>query len=51
MLNVLCFGLKTNSIGASLRWNTKEKQQEFRKYIYNSPAINFGNHLAPVIDN
>jgi len=51
MLNVSGFGLEANSIGVNLRWNTKEKQQEFRKYIYNSPAIKFGNRLDPVIDN
>lgn len=51
MQNVSGFGLEANSIGVNLRWNTKEKQQEFRKYIYNSPAIKFGNRLDPVIDN
>lgn len=49
--NVTGFGLEANSIGVNLRWNTKKKQQEFRKYIYNSPAIKFGNRLDPVIDN
>lgn len=51
MLYVSGFGLETNSIGVSLRWNTKEKQQQILKYIYNSPAINFGNHLYHVINN
>lgn len=51
MLYVSAFGLETNSIGVNLRWNTKEKQQEILKYIYNSPAINFGNHLDHVINN
>lgn len=49
--NVTGFGLEANCIGVNLRWNTKEKQQEFCKYIYNSPAIKFGNRLDPVIDN
>lgn len=51
MQNVSGFGVEANCIGVNLRWNTKEKQQEFRKYIYNSPAIKFGNRLDPVTDN
>lgn len=51
MQNVSGFGLEANSIGVNLRWNTKEKQQEFRRAIYNSPAIKFEKQLDPVIDN
>lgn len=49
--NVVGFGLGANSIDVMLKWNTKEKQQEFRKQIYNSPAIKFEGKLCPVIDN
>ena len=49
--NVVGFGIGDNSIDVTLRWNTKEKQQEFRNQIYNSSVIKFGNKLDPVIDN
>ncbi len=49
--NVTGFALEANCISVNLRWNTKEKQREFRKCIYNSPAIKFGDQLDPVIDN
>ena len=49
--NVVGFGIGDNSIDVSLRWNTKEKQQEFRNQIYNSSVIKFGDKLDPVIDN
>lgn len=49
--NVVGFGIGANSVDVMLRWNTKKKQQEFRKQICNSPAIEFGNKLDPVIDN
>lgn len=49
--NVVGFGLGSNSIDVMLRWNTKEKQQEFRKQICNSPAIKFEGTLSPFIDN
>ena len=49
--NVVGFGMGSNSIDVALRWNTKEKQQEFRRQIYNSPAIRFEGKLAPIIDN
>ena len=49
--NVVGFGMGSNSIDVALRWNTKEKQQEFRRQIYNSPAIRFEGKLDPIIDN
>ena len=49
--NVVGFGIGDNSIDVTLRWNTKEKQQEFRNQIYNSPAIRFEGKLDPIIDN
>ena len=49
--NVVGFGIGDNSIDVALRWNTKEKQQEFRNQIYNSSVIKFGDKLDPVIDN
>lgn len=49
--NVVGFGQGANSIDVMLRWNTKEKQQEFRKQICNSPAIKFESKLDPSIDN
>lgn len=49
--NIVGFGIGNNSIDVSLRWNTKEKQQEFRNQIYNSSVIKFGDKLDPVIDN
>ena len=49
--NVVEFGMGSNSIDVALRWNTKEKQQEFRRQIYNSPAIRFEGKLDPIIDN
>lgn len=49
--NVVGFGMGSNSIDVALRWNTKEKQQEFRRLIYNSPAIRFEGKLDPIIDN
>lgn len=49
--NVVGFGMGSNSIDVALRWNTKEKQQEFRRQIYNSSVIKFGDKLDPVIDN
>lgn len=49
--NVVGFGLGANSIDVMLRWNTKEKQQEFRKQICNSPAIKFEGTPSPFIDN
>lgn len=49
--NVVGFGMGSNSIDVALRWNTKEKQLEFRRQIYNSPAIRFEGKLDPIIDN
>ena len=49
--NVVGFGIGDNSIDVSLRWNTKEKQQEFRNQIYNSSVIKFGDKLDPIINN
>lgn len=49
--NIIGFGQGANSINVMLRWNTKEKQQEFRKQIYNSYAIKFEGKLDPIIDN
>ncbi len=49
--NVVGFGIGTNSVDVMLRWNTKKKQQEFRRQIYSSPAIKFGSKLDPVMDN
>ena len=48
--NVVGFGMGSNSIDVALRWNTKEKQLEFRRQIYNSPAIRFEGKLDPIID-
>lgn len=49
--NVVGFGIGDNSIDITLRWNTKEKQQEFRNQIYNSSVIKFGDKLDPIINN
>lgn len=49
--NVVGFGMGSNSIDVALRWNTKEKQLEFCRQIYNSPAIRFEGKLDPIIDN
>lgn len=49
--NVVGFGMGSNTIDVALRWNTKEKQLEFRRQIYNSPAIRFEGKLDPIIDN
>lgn len=49
--NVVGFGIGDNSIDVTLRWNTKEKQQEFRNQIYNSSVIKFGDKLDPIINN
>ena len=49
--NIVGFGIGNNSIDVSLRWNTKEKQQEFRNQIYNSSVIKFGDKLDPIINN
>lgn len=49
--NVVGFGIGDNSIDVALRWNTKEKQQEFRNQIYDSSVIKFGDKLDPIINN
>ena len=49
--NVVGFGIGDNSIDVSLRWNTNEKQQEFRNQIYNSSVIKFGDKLDPIMNN
>ena len=49
--NVVGFGIGDNSIDITLRWNTKEKQREFRNQIYNSSVIKFGDKLDPIINN
>lgn len=45
------YGVGLNSVDVSLWWNTKENQRKFLRYVYNSPAIKFGNILDPMIDN
>lgn len=45
------YGTGKNCVDVYLRWNTKENQRKFLRYVCNSSAIKFNGNLDPVIDN